>query len=1205
MKVLERIFDLEASPRVLVEASAGTGKTYTIVGFYVRMLLEKDLHVDQILAVTFTKKATAELRERILERLRDSLYVLENGAHHAGSDPFLNQLYEEVKDRLAAIAKLRQTIHDFDDSQVFTIHGFCQKVLQEEALIAGTPFEMNVSPTDHVTNQAAEDFWRVFMHENSNSAAGRYLISKLLSMATSPEELISRNGIGPLLSKRYAVSEGEIMEDPKAWLRQVLDLKSEMAGLWKRDKDELIEILENCDVKSYSRHLGSRRKKLELFLQDDIFAYDKPDSLKYFSSDYLCDDSNLRKNGRPVPEHRLFDLCTAYGELVSGIKKVETTLLDHAYREIRNRRDSLSRQSETKSYDDLLIIIRDALSDSSGGSELAEKLRGRYPVALVDEFQDTDPVQYEIFNQIYPADNSNSTLMMIGDPKQAIYAFRGADLHTYFKAREDGVGKEFTLNKNFRSTVDYIGAINTIFSGERMPFIEEDISYPPSKAGNSDHNAALLLDGKKQAVLQVKAFEGVEGNKDRLRKNLLKQSALKIAEILQMAQTGKAKIGEEPLRAGDIAVLISRHKDATYLQQQLKQLGVDTVTKTDQNIFDTLEATRLEIMMNAVLNPMNPGILNSALLTGFFGLELTHLHKLKEDEEQRQELLDELTDLRDLWNQNEFYPMFYELIHRDQRLLNIAELNRSERIITNLFHLADLCSTAEKDEDLSPRLLHTWLLRQMDGDDREDEYELQLESDQHLVKIMTIHSSKGLQFPIVFCPTLWEGKAPKTFSNKADQPAEYHKENESQLTINIDREKSEQRQKAEFRSDLESVAEEVRKTYVALTRAQYGCYIYWGTHTDSNFSGLGASIIGRQKVIESIQNKYRVKEGDQLSDAIFVDWFRKKEKESGKSISFEIIKSEEPEDFQLQSISDEITFDILKYRGRLSLPLKKRMESFSSLAGHSSEPGEPDYDQVLERYTEAFEYEPSSQKISEQSIYQFPRGATAGTAIHKLFENEDFDFSLSHKKDFSEIINETLEQYGFDPEWADVLQTMIKNVAGAAIPGLDLNSLSPKDELREMEFNFTASGVDGRALLNMIRYGKHKSLLEFREKISMTGFIDLVARQDGSYFIIDYKSNYLGDSSGDYSPDKLEKEILANSYDLQYHLYTVALVKYLRTRIRDFDYDKHIGGVAYLFVRGMQAGSSNGVWFHKPEKEKIQYLEHMLNISTPAKNGEN
>ncbi|CAN5252673.1 exodeoxyribonuclease V subunit beta [soil metagenome] len=1205
MKELERIFDLDASPRVLVEASAGTGKTYTIVGIYVRMLLEKNLQVDQILTVTFTKKATAELRERILERLRDSLYVLENGVNQAGNDPFLIQLYKEVNDRPAAITKLRRSIHDFDDSQVFTIHGFCQKVLQEEALIAGTPFEMKVSSTDHVTKQAAEDFWRVFMNENSNSAPGRFLISKLLSIAKSPHELIGANKIGSLLSKRYAVSEGEIMNDPKAWLKQVLDLKSEMIELWKGDKDAIIEVLENCDIKRYSHHFESRKKKLELFLQDEMFTYDKPDTLKYFSSDYLCDDSNLKKNGQSVPEHRLFDLCTAYGELVSGIKKVETTLLDLAYRDISKRRDTLSKQTEVRSYDDLLIDIRDALSDLSKGGELAEKLRTRYPVALVDEFQDTDPVQYEIFNRIYPADNSNSILMLIGDPKQAIYAFRGADLHTYFKARKDGVGKEYTLNKNFRSTADYIGAINSIFSGERKPFIEDEISYPLSKAGKPEHKAALMLDGKKQSALQVIAIEGVESSKDRLRKVLLEQSALKIAGLLQMAQTGKAMIGEEPLRAGDIAVLISRHKDAAYLQQQLKQHGVDSVTKTDQNIFDTLEATRLEIMMNAVLNPMNPGIVNSALLTGFFGLELSYMHKLKEDEERRQKLMDELAELRDIWSRSGFYTMFYELIHRDHRLLNIAELDRSERIITNLFHLADLCAMAEKDEELSPRLLHTWLLRQMEDADREDEFELQLESDQHLVKIMTIHSSKGLQFPIVFCPALWEGKIPKSFSNKADQPVEFHKENDSQLTINIDREMSEQRREAVFRSDLESTAEEVRKTYVALTRAQYGCYIYWGVHTDSNFSGLGASILGRQKVIDSIQNKYRVKEDDQLSDATFIDWFRKKEIDSGGRISLEILQLQETDDLQVQLNSDENTFEISEYRGRISLPVKKRMESFSSLAGHSSEPGEPDYDQVLERYTEAFEYEPGSQKISTRTLYQFPRGASAGTVIHKLFENEDFDFSLYHKKDFREIINETLEQYRFDPEWADVLQTMINNVAGAAIPGLDLGSLSQKNELREMEFNFSARGVNGETLLNVIRNGQFSSSSPAVENISMTGFIDLIARQDGRYYIIDYKSNFLGDSPEDYSPDKLEKEMLANSYDLQYHLYTVALVKYLRTSMKDFDYDRHIGGAAYLFVRGMQAGSRNGVWFHKPEKEIIKNLENMLNSPKSAENGEN
>lgn len=1201
MKEIEEIFDLHSAPRVLVEASAGTGKTYTIVGIFVRLLFEKNLNVDQILAVTFTKKATAELRERILKRLRDTLETLQHGISKNEDDLFLTQLDKIVTDKAEAVEKLRRAIHNFDDSQVFTIHGFCQKILQEEALLAGTPFEMELNPADKVTKKAAEDFWRVFIHENSTSDAGRYLITKLLSIVKSPDELLGNNGgIGPLLSKRYADPEGKVLDDPKKWLQKVIDVRNKMKSTWENDREKILEILRNCDVKYYQSALERRTVDLEKFLSDQTFSEDEPRDLDRWTCDYLYDSSKLKKNGRPVPEHDFFAHCEMYMDQISEMKKVETTLLDFAYRDIVNRRDNLSSQTETVSYDDLLIKVSDAFTDPVRGAKLADKLRKRYPIALVDEFQDTDPIQYEIFNQIYAPDGNDNSLMMIGDPKQAIYAFRGADLHTYYKASKDGEVSEYTLSKNYRSTVDYIGAINALFSGVRNPFIEIEIEFRASKAGRPDHNPSLLIRGRKEAALQVKAVEGVEGNKENLAKKMLDITAQKIAELLALAQKGEAAIGEETIKAGDIAVLIARHKDASFLQQKLKEYGVDSVTKTNQSIFETLEANRLEMLMNAVLHPLNPKVLNAGLLSGFFGLDLRDLYELKSDEAKRQKLIDELSQLRGIWKRRGFYAMFYELIHRENRLLNFARLKGAERVITNLYQLADLCAAVERDEHLGPGLLHTWLLRQMQEAEESDENELQLESDQHLVKIMTIHASKGLQFPLVFCPALWVGREPEAFKNKAERPVEYHKKNESRLTINIDREKSQQRQDAEYLAGVESAAEEVRKTYVALTRAQYGCFIFWGTHSNSNFSGLGASILGREEVVNSIRNQMKVKEDGQLSDETFLDWFKQRTTESDGKISLEIVESQDEAGVQdYFDTSDKIP-EPAEYSGRLNLPVRYRMESFSSLAGHNQEPGEPDYDQVLEKYTEAIGGGHPSQQMGKRNIFQFPRGTTAGTAIHKLFEHEDFGYNKLNETEFNEHIISILEQYNFDSDWSGILFDMMKNVAGAEIPGLDLGKLIRENELREMEFNFSASGADGEALLNVIRDGKHLNKTNSTAKMSMTGFIDLVARQDGRYYILDYKSNYLGDVPEDYHPDKLEHVMISHSYDLQYHIYTVALVKYLRTRLKEFDYEKHYGGAAYLFVRGMKAGSTNGVYFRKPKKETIDKLEAILKNPGPS-----
>jgi exodeoxyribonuclease V beta subunit len=691
---------------------------------------------------------------------------------------------------------------------------------------------------------------------------------------------------------------------------------------------------------------------------------------------------------------------------------------------------------------------------------------------------------------------------------------------------------------------------------------------------------------------------GSESSKDSACDFVFSQTVSRIANLLEGSSDGTTMIGKKPIKAGDIAILVSRNKDAYDLQQRLKNMGIDSVTKTDQSIFDTLEARKAEMLMNAVLNPSDHKTLNASLLTGMFGFELGELYGLSEDDDQRQKLIDEMLDLSDIWRREGFYSMFYRLIYRDQRLVNFASVNSSERIITNFFHLADLCAKAEDENLYSPEKLHSWLLRQMEDTD-EEEKELQLESDQHLVKIMTIHSSKGLQFPVVFCPTLWMGYEPASFKNKVKKMVEYHSEESDSLIINFDRQKSDQRVNAEYASDIESIAENVRKTYVALTRAQYATVVMWDSHANSNLSGLGASLIGQQQVKDSIKNKLKIDDKKGVPAEEFLNRFRKLEEESGKLISLELVDSDLPAENDPISIDADATeISFRPYSGRDHLPVQKRLESYTSLAGHSSDPGTPDYDQLLDNFSAPFEDTANMDEPGELTIFNFPKGATAGTAIHKLFEHETFEFNRAKTANHSEAIGEVLDEYGFSDVWSTVLQQMLRDVAGSNIPGITLNTLSTNDELREMEFHFPSSSVDGESLLQIIRNGTVQDVPADMGQRYMTGFIDLVARQNGKYTIIDYKSNYLGESSENYTRENLEPEIKASSYDLQYHLYTVALVKYLRSKIKDFDYDEHFAGVAYLFVRGMKAGSSNGIWFHKPDKSVIMKLERVLSRSS-------
>ena len=280
------------------------------------------------------------------------------------------------------------------------------------------------------------------------------------------------------------------------------------------------------------------------------------------------------------------------------------------------------------------------------------------------------------------------------------------------------------------------------------------------------------------------------------------------------------------------------------------------------------------------------------------------------------------------------------------------------------------------------------------------------------------------------------------------------------------------------------------------------------------------------------------------------------------------------------------------YTGRKELTAQRHLDSFSSLTGQKTDPGEPDYDQIMEAYAEALS---PVQPEKNLNMYQFPKGATAGTVIHKIFEHDDFDFAEPDSEQSRSIVRDVLEQYRFDEKWNPVLQDMLEQVSGADLSSFKLNEVARDNQLREMEFNFSSRPSSSGRLFEIIRNGKQSSSESGQElQHFMTGFIDLIVQKNGKYFILDYKSNYLGDSEEDYRPEVLQKEIEAAGYDLQYHLYTMALIKYLRKRVPGFDYDRHFGGAAYLFVRGIKKNSGNGVWLHKPDRNVIEQLEMEL-----------
>lgn len=1200
----DRQFDMfrqKLSSRMIVEASAGTGKTYNIVGLFIRLLIQKELNVNEILVVTFTRMATRELKERLLIRLRESLQVA-TGEEYDGPDPFLKELASFCRDYENSKDTLKEALRNFDEAQVHTIHGFCQKVLMEEALVSGMPFDFDVLQTDTFLVEATEDFWRSFIARYSETEAGRYYINKVRDFGSTPEELLET--LMPLFAKQYADPEpGDVKIDVSSLLESIIEERKKITKVWQKEREDVLEELVRSDISG----LGEKRVKqlgvqFDQFINDRSYMLDQPKNLEKFTSSYLNDERNLNKNGSIQPSHRLFEYCEDYSVLVDQLPDLKTSFLLYAFHQIRSLREQKSREASQLSYNDLLFLLDQALSAPETGAKLASTIRTKYPVALVDEFQDTDPVQYRIFDKIYEqTDDSNSSmLMLIGDPKQAIYGFRGADVYAYLRAKERvSSNYRYTLRNNYRSSKGLIAGVNALFSSSTVPFIEDKISFSKAEKGELPTENVLNYRQESHAPLQVYYHDGIRSG-EKATRHLFQLVTEQIDELIRKGEHGEVSIGENRLMAGDIAVLVSSNREAAILKDYLKNHGVDSVTYSREQVFETVEANRILRFMSAVLNPSDRRSVQTALSTGFFGSDVGDIYEYQQDEEAWEVLIEQMRDLNETWNDAGFYPMFRKFLFEKNALVHLAKIYNSERVITNIQQLAEISSYAEQENGFDPSGLYYWFRKQIEEPGDNEEQTLRLESDRHLVKISTIHNSKGLEFPVVFLPVLW--KAKKLTRNK--HVNEYHDpEDGYRAVLNVDQKENNSRKKAEFRGNLESVAENVRKAYVALTRAKYECRIFWSATRNSHFSGLGAGLLGRDRVIPSVEKKETLQKSETVSDQDFRQKFEDLSRTLPGIVSFhEISQAEEWTGERKYDPKTEIKQDSLSWNpARLPNRLfsRKQLFSFSSLLHNDSNTvAEPDYDQWLERYIERTN-EYTNQQQEEATIFSFPRGAMAGTLIHKLFEHPDFDFRRPGGK--GGFIRDILLEFGFDERWLPPLKMMMTDVVRADYQSLNLDKVSPDSLLKEMEFNFPVTSPAVEDVIRLIRpdegLGQNSAsahLVRSDIKGFMTGFIDLIVRYRGVYYILDYKSNYLGDTLKDYQNEYLISEIYSAGYDVQYHLYTLALKKFLERRDPDFDYEKNFGGVFYLFIRGIRARSSNGIYYDKPDLQTLQLLDQLL-----------
>ena len=1307
----------------LVEASAGTGKTRELTGIVARLVVEEGRRLDEILVVTFTRAATAELRERIRETLRSARRAIAAGeAGITGEGSQAEELLgrwrrDPTFDPEAAARRIETALEDIDRASVHTIHGFCQRILADLAFDGGFPFEFEVSGDDaELVAGAARDFWRRRMYPASTTLAG-YAVEQ----GFRPGDLAA--WVRRWRAKPDLRIEGGECPDPPVEVREAAwrAVLGEVRAVWEEHRETFLAEVWHGSWLHRGKYRAPRTES-ELAAVTDLLAASEPllppDGLfGRYGTEAL---GAACKKGYRLPDHPLFDAFDRLEEAAAELRSAFAAWLRWARREILDEaRESIHRRvlaDRRLGYDDLLLELHRRLR-GEGGPRLAERIRREYPCALIDEFQDTDPIQADVFMRIYgatggapeetsrraseeggggdgPKDRRGGApgeaaagaggpgsrsaaearrdpareadagrafpggLCIVGDPKQSIYRFRGADVFAYLQAR-DAAHTRRSLTRNWRSVPALVEAVNRVFAGS-APFVVPEIEYPRVAPGR-DHDEPLRI-GKAAGgsplrfVLLPERSDGGPWSKGEAAPFAAGEAAEEIARLLARAGNAEAGIaertgaGEEvrPLTGADIAVLVRTRAQGRLVSDALGERNVASVEIGDASVFDSREAGQMERFLWALVEPGREARVRGALAGDLFGLDTRALRALEEDEEEWSGWSGRLRGWRSDWDAGGVGPLLRRLVEAEGGAARLLRYPDGARRLTNVRHLTELLQAAESEGRMAPAALAVWFSRRRaEKRLRDEDAELRIESDERLVRILTVHGAKGLEFPVVFLPFAWDAR---DSSRGGSDHAAYHGNEAEGYPEVLDLAPGAAARAAARREEL---SEELRLLYVALTRAKYRCVVTWGRvngaegaplawllHRGEGAPATAAAESGTvDDAIDGAAVRFSGLAGGELHEEV-----RAFAAAHPEAVSVAV--PDPDESARPTVLAPPPTVPLAARRPPGPLRRTRQLTSFSALtaaAGPSGAPiaqpdvDRPDHDQHVGAEPAA-EPAPPIEEERGRNAFTFPRGPTAGSCLHRIFEELDRD--PGRERDLDAICRDALTEFDFAAEWRDVARTMVERARavrleepepgprpargigpasgaeGASRPSLvpagsrGFRLADPVPRLVELEFAFPVAGLDqGRlaACLEENGYpnpfppapapdGRPDEPLPPPIDGFLRGFVDLVVEHGGRWYIIDYKSNWLGPSPGDYAREAVAAAMRTSAYPLQYLLYLVALHRYLGLRRPGYDYERHFGGVFYLFVRGLDptAGMARGVWFDRPAASVVHDLDRLF-----------
>ena len=1133
----------------LVEAAAGTGKTYNIQNLVARLILENKLNIDEIVVLSFTNEAAAELGKRIHKILDDILALLEN---IPVSDPKQalailkhdREINPDTPDD-QRIRRIRNALRDFDLANISTINGFCQKLQIQFAFESNLTFDsrLETAPQGMVV-ELLEDWMR-------NKFYGDSLEDELIAA------LVSQQNIAEL--ERHVLDFNLVIpEYPK------IDLIAEL--------DELIKLYETYDdIANLNETMFSKRSKFIKHHKSFETALNRQDYVtilelaEFFAPEPLL-SSALKASKEDVQkvisEALFFQHCQRIGELRIT---AEAALKADAIKYARNRFAELARRDNFMTFSDQIRVVDEALQNSTG---LKAKLQEKFKAGIIDEFQDTDAMQYRIFkNMFYRPENC---VFLVGDPRQAIYRFRGGDINAYLRTKQEisEIGNIYHLDTNHRSSVKMVSAVNDIFANRDKPFGNIDIDFPELAARPAEE-APELRCGDQSATHALIRHCSSQGNND----FLLLACAQRIGKLISKECLEKLPDGS-PIRPGNIVVLLRGHDECRQMQAILEFYNIPAVCLKNGNVYSDIEAYALYQVMLAALDPGDHRKVSTALASLLCNIPLAELDtSVTANESKFASHMEKFHKINQLWYQQGFAVMFEYFLNAFSVRENLAARPDGERRLTNLYQLGELLNAKVESQRMPPLVITEkfgdLIAQSKDQLSQDEENEELMSSGDSTVRIMTIHTSKGLQFPIIMLPGL---QRLSNSAGKLDGVFYNGKSRELNLDGNLLHQEIEAREIQE---------EKLRLIYVAITRAKYRCEIF---------------------------------ESDQLSNSVWNNLILPvKAKLYTQPLEFS------PEYKCIPGMEFELVDSIPKIP---DIHPQWQLTSYSALTKNvsgqtstSNDNSPVDHDEFSGSRTEDSDADKDKDKTNTFSPFTLPGGAGFGNTLHEIFERIDFngDKSIFERAAVTLLKRSGNQELCKQSGYAEAAGNWLYGIFHTPLTDFDgekftLSEIPESDRLTEMEFYCSMQGFDLKELKSqLLEYIQNEfGMADLQDDWEncfdggiLNGFIDLIFRRNGRYYIVDWKSNSLKGKPENFLPEKLPAAMHHSFYFLQYMFYLVALVRHLRHFnngvFGEKEYDNMVGNVYYLFLRGISPSyDQRGIFQSRPSWQIIHKLEELV-----------